>query len=430
MSTKSVTRRGMLKRTAAVAAGALAAPYVLTSNALGAADGTPAASERITLGHIGVGGRGGGLLGGFLSLKDCQSVAISDAFESRRDRGVARIDTKYKTKSAKSYPDFRQLLAREDIDGVVIATPDHWHVPAAFLAAKAGKDMYVEKPLGLCMKWNFQLRDAIRRYGRIFQYGTQQRSSGHLRHACELVHSGYIGKIKAIDVIAPGGRKGGSTTPIPVPEGLDYDMWLGPAVKSPYTKDRCTSGGSWFVYDNSIGFLGGWGAHPLDIAVWGWSDELSVPVEIEGTGTIPTAGLFNTVTDWKMTGKYSNGMKFSFTHGGDKTTFVGTEGTIAVSRGKLVTTPESLKTKKLGPNDTHLINSPHHGQNFIDAIKTRTDAVSNIDDAVQSDTISHLADIAIRTGRKIKWDYKTETIVGDEQATRMMNRALRSPWRL
>ena len=430
MSKRSFTRRGLLKRTAASTAAAVAAPYVLTSTALGAPDGTPPASERITMGHIGVGGRGGGLLGNFLSLKDCRCVAVADAFKSKQDRGVARIDTRYRAKGAKAYGDFRELLARDDIDAVVIATPDHWHVPAAFLAAKAGKDMYVEKPLGLCMEWNFALRKAIRRYGRVFQYGTQQRSSGHLRHAVELVHSGYIGDIKAIEIVAPGGRSGGSTTAIPVPAGLDYDMWLGPAPKSPYTKDRCTNSGSWFVYDNSIGFLGGWGAHPLDIGVWGWSDELSVPVEIEGTGTIPTTGLFNTVTKWSLTGKYANGMRFKFTHGGDLTTFIGTEGTVAVSRGKLRTTPDSLRTKKLGPNDKHMVNSTHHGQNFLDSIKTRKDAVSNIDDAVQSDTISHLADIAIRTGRKITWDHKAEKIVGDDQAARMATRALRSPWRL
>jgi len=430
MSRQSFTRRGLLKRTAATTAAAVAAPYVITSTALGAKDGTPPASERILMGHIGVGGRGGGLLRGFLGLKDCQCVAAADPFKSRRDRAVAQMNKRYGGNGAKAYADFRDLLARKDIDGVVIATPDHWHVPIAFYAAKAGKDMYVEKPLALCAQWNFDLRKAIRRYGRVFQYGTQQRSSGHLRHACELVHSGYIGKIKAIEVVAPGGRAGGSTTAIPVPADLDYNMWLGPAPKSPYTKDRCTSGGSWFVYDNSIGFLGGWGAHPLDIAVWGWSDELSVPVEIEGTGNIPTKGLYNTVTNWSITGKYANGMPFKFRHGGDLTTFIGTEGKVAVSRGRLRTEPASLRTKKLGPNDVHLIKSRHHGQNLLDSMKTRADAVSNIDDAVQSDTISHLADIAIRTGRKIAWDWKKEKIVGDDQASRMLNRAMRSPWRL
>ncbi len=210
MSKQSFTRRGLLKRTAATTAAAVAAPYVITSTALGAKDGTPLASERILMGHIGVGGQGGGLLRGFLRLKDCQCVAAADPFKSRRDWAVARMNKRYGGNGAKAYADFRDLLARKDIDGVVIGTPDHWHVPIAFYAAKAGKDMYVEKPLGLCAQWNFDLRKAIRRYGRVFQYGTQQRSSGHLRHACELVHSGYIGKIKAIEVVAPGGKAGGS----------------------------------------------------------------------------------------------------------------------------------------------------------------------------------------------------------------------------
>ncbi len=425
-----LTRRALLKGAASAAAGVAAAPYVITSTALGAG-ATPPASERIGIGSIGVGGRGNGLLGGFLSLPDCRCLAVADAFKSRRERTAERINKRYKSTDCAAYHDFRDLLARDDIDGVVIATPDHWHVPAALAAARAGKDMYVEKPLGLCVAWDIALRETVRRYGRTFQYGTQQRSSAHLRHACELVHSGRIGEVKEIEVVAPGGSAGGSTTPIPVPDGFDYDLWLGPAPWSPYTKDRCTSAGSWFVYDNSIGFLGGWGAHPLDIAVWGWDKGNQVPVEIEGTGTIPTEGLFNTVKDWDMHGRYANGITFRFKGPGkDLTKFVGTEGTIWVGRGYLRTEPESLKNSKIGPNDVHLVASSNHGQSLLDGIKTRSDAVSNIDDAVQSDIISHLSDIAIRTGRKIKWDPKAETIVADEQASRLLSREMRSPWRL
>ena len=422
MSGRSCTRRGFLGRAAA----ALAAPAVVTSRALAA----PAPSDQIGLGSIGVGGRGNGLLGGFLRLSDCRCLAVADPFQNRRERTAARIDGHYKAKGCAAYRDYRELLARDDIDAVVIATPDHWHVPIAIHAARAGKDMYVEKPLGLCMAWNVELRTIIRRYGRVFQYGTQQRSSGHLRHACELVHNGRIGDVKAIEVVAPGGRSGGSMTPVPVPKGFDYDLWLGPAPWSPYTRDRCTNAGAWFVYDNSIGFLGGWGAHPLDIAVWGWPRELQVPVEIEGTGHIGSDGLFDTVAKWRLRGRYANGMRFAFRHGGDLTTFIGTEGTVAVSRGALRTEPASLRTATLGPNDRHLIRSHNHGQSFLASIKARVDAVSNIDDAVQSDAISHLSDIAIRLGRKVRWDPATETILDDPEATRMMQRALRSPWRL
>jgi len=422
-----LNRRGFLK----AAAGAVAAPYVITSAALGG-KGKPAASERIGMGHIGVGGRGSGVMGGFLGLKDCQCIAVADAFNSRRRRAAQRADSRYGGKVCKAYADFRELLADKDVDGVVIATPDHWHVPIAIAAAKAGKDMYVEKPLGLCAAWNLKAREAIQRYGVMFQYGTQQRSSGHLRQACELVLNGRIGQLKKIEVHAPAGRGGGSTTPIPVPEDLDYNMWLGPAPKSPYTKDRCTANGTYHVYDNAIGFIAGWGAHPLDIAVWGWDLKDAVPVEIEGTGKIPTEGLFNSITHWNVKGRYANGVQFEFKDGSDLTIFYGTKGTVQVgrSRGKFKTDPVSLATSKIGPDERHLPVSTHHGQNLLDAMKTRSQPVSNIVDAVRSDTISHLSDIAIRTGRKIQWDPVKEQIVDDDQAARMLNRPLRAPWRL
>jgi len=419
-----VSRRTFLKG----AAGAVGFPMVLPATVFGA----KAPSNRIAMGHIGVGGRGSGVLGGFLGLGDCQCIAVADCFEARRNAAVARIDARYGGKVGKAHRDFRELLARDDIDAVVIATPDHWHVPAAIEAAKRGKDMYVEKPLGLCLKWDVACREAIQRYGSVFQYGTQQRSSAHLRHACELVHSGRIGDVKKIEVHAPAGAGGGSTVPIPVPEGLDYDTWLGPAPVTPYTKDRCTASGTYHIYDNAIGFIAGWGAHPLDIAVWGWGLEGAVPVEIEGTGTIPTVGLFNTITHWKVRGRYANGAEFEFRDGSDLTIFHGTKGTVQVGRGRntFKTDPASLETSKIGADEFHLPVSNNHGQNLLDAIKTRTQPVSNIVDAVRSDTISHLGDIAIRTGRKIKWDPKAEKIIGDDQAARMLDRPLRAPWRL
>jgi len=424
-----VSRRTFLGNTAALAAGAAAAPYVITSTALGA-DGAPPASERVSLGHIGVGGRGGSLLRGFLGLKDCQSIATADPFTSRREKTAAMINQRSGSKICKPYRDFRELLVREDIDAVVVATPDHWHVPILIAAAKAGKDMYVEKPLGLCLDWDLKARAAVKQHGCVFQYGTQQRSSAHCRLGCELVLNGVVGELKSIEVHAPAGKSGGSTQQIPVPEGFDYDLWLGPAPVSPYTKDRCTSAGSWFVYDNSIGFLGGWGAHPLDIAVWPMKPEQAVPVEYEGAGVIPTKGLFNTVTTWDIRGKYASGVEFIFKDGPDLTVFTGTKGSISIRRGGLKSDPESLIKTRLGSDAKRLTASNHHGQNFIDAVKTRARPVSHIDDAVRSDTISHLADIAIRTGRKIKWDWRKEVIISDDQASRMLRRALRAPWRL
>ena len=424
------TRRAFLRQSASALAGALAAPYILTSSALGQG-GRPGASERVALGHIGVGSRGGGLLGGFLGLPEAQSVAVCDCFRSRREEAATAVNQRYGDQGCAAYADFRELLARDDIDGVVIATHDVWHVPLAIAAARAGKDVYVEKPLGMSVRQDLACREVCQRYGTIFQYGTQQRSMAHCRYGCELVRNGRLGEIQSIEVVAPAGGSGGSTAPIPVPEDLDYETWLGPAPWSPYTADRCTNRGGFWVYDNSIGFLAGWGSHPLDILDWAWGSHEMMPVECTGTGLIPTEGLYDTVATWEVHLRYPNGVPLTFTSGGgDLTRFVGTEGWLNISRGGLDAEPKSLLTSVIGPNELHLVESADHGGNFVESIKTRTPAVSPIESAVRSDTISHLGDIAIRTGRTIRWDPKAETILGDDAARRMTTRPMRSPWRL
>ena len=401
-------------------AGAVAAPYLVPSAALGSA-AKAAASERVTLGHIGVGNRGSSLLRGFLGLKDAQSVAFADPFKSRRE------DWAQKT-GGKAYGDFRELLAREDIDAVVVATPDHWHVPIANAAARSGKDAYVEKPLGISVLHDQTCRKVFKQYGRIFQYGTQQRSSQHCRFGCELVRSGRIGEVHTIEVVAPNGASGGSTDEIPVPPDLDYNTWLRPAPMAPYTKDRCTAQGAYHIYDYAIGFIAGWGAHPLDILQWGYDTHKAGAAEFEGTGDIPTEGLFNTVTNWNVRIQYANGLKMTFTPGGDSTKFIGDEGWVQVRRGGIDAEPKSLLTSTIGPGDVHLTKSTNHAQNFVDGVKSRATPVSNLDDAVYSDIISHLGDICIRTGRKIQWDPVKEEIIGDEEASRMLSRPLRAPW--
>ncbi|MCH8044278.1 MAG: Gfo/Idh/MocA family oxidoreductase [Planctomycetes bacterium] len=411
-----VTRRTALKTAAAIAA-----PYVITSTALGNAD-TPPASDRVTLGHIGVGNRGRGLLRGFMRCKGVQSVAVSDAYKSRRETCAGWI-------KGKAYTDFRELLAREDIDAVVIATPDHAHVPIAVAAARAGKDAYVEKPLGLSIEQILACQAVFEKHKRIFQYGTQQRSSKHCRFGCELVRSGRIGKVQRIEVVAPNGGAGGSTTEAPIPADLDYDTWIGPAPMAPYTNSRCNPPGSYWISDYSIGYLGGWGAHPLDIMVWGSQADQSGLVEIEGSGMIPDKGLFDTVINWNMRGKLGD-VDFTFTPGGDSTRFIGSEGWVRIWRGGIDANPKSLLTSKIGDGDVRLLESPRHDQNFVDSIRSRKEAVSPIGDAVRSDVISHLCNIAVRTGHKIKWDSKKEIILDDAEATAMLSRPLRSGWTL
>ena len=428
---KNPTRRAFLKRTAASAGAAFALPAIVPASVLG---GTPP-SGRVAVGHVGVGGQGGGLLGGFLGLPMGQSVAVCDPVKQRREGQAAHVENHYASradkgtyKGCKAYNDFRELLARDDIDAVVVATPDHWHVPIALAAVKAGKDVYVEKPLGISVAHNKALREAVHRYGAIFQYGTQQRCfNTQCGFACELVRNGYLGELKAVHVIAPNGATGGNPTPQPIPEGLDYDMWLGPAPVTPYTNDRVFGIGRWMIYDYAIGFIAGWGAHPLDIAHWGYPH---IPVEYEGTGLIPTEGLFDTVVNWDVRGRYASGVEFTLKPGGDLTTFVGTEGRLAPSRGGISAEPNSLLSVKIKPDEIHLLQDNHHYRNFLNAVLSRRTPASDIDSAVQSDFMSHLGDICIRTGRRIKWDPAAEQILGDGQAARMLTRPMRSPWHL
>ena len=430
LSKQTFSRRSFLNRARLVATAA-AAPLVLPARILGA--GAP--SNRVTLGHIGVGGQGGGLLDGFLGLPQGQSLATADPLKSRREGAAVRVNRQYAAaagqgtyKGCKAYNDFRDLLARDDIDAVVIATPDHWHVPIALAAVRAGKDVYVEKPLGVSMEQDKALRAAVHTHGAIFQYGTQQRSfNTHCAFACELVRNGYLGELKAIHVVAPNGATGGNPAPQPVPPGLDYDLWLGPAPRAPYTNDRVMGVGRWHIYDYALGFIAGWGAHPLDIAHWGYPQ---IAVEYQGTGRIPTEGLFDTIVDWDVRGRYAGGVEFTMKTGGDATRFVGASGWVSVSRGGISAEPASLLKVKIKPDEVHLLQDNHHYQNFLKSVLARKTPASDIDSAVQSDFISHLGDIAIRTGRTIRWDPRKETIVGDEIAQRMMQRAMRAPWGL
>lgn len=438
MSGGHSTRRGFLGQVAGAAAG-LAIPTIITSRALGQGS-VPPASERVTLAWIGCGDRGGRqlLAWDFLPLPEVQVVATCDPFRSRREECAANVDKHYaerdgagSARACKPYRDFREMLEREDVDGVVIATHDGWHVPAALACVRAGVDVYVEKPLGVSVEQDLLLRDAVHRHGAVFQYGTQQRSMAHCRTACELIRNGRIGEIQSIEVVAPQGWGGGSTAPLPVPDDLDYDLWLGPTPWSPYTADRCVNRGSFFVYDNSIGFLGGWGAHPLDILDWAYGSDDRVPVEYEGTGTIPTEGLYDAIATWDIRCRYADGTPLRFTSGGsDLTKFVGSEGWIGISRGGLTAEPQSLLSVPIRPEEKRLPESPHHARNYVEAIRTRGTPVSDIDSAVRSDTISLLSDIAIRTGSRVRWDPRRETIPGNEPARRMLSRTPRPPYRV
>jgi glucose-fructose oxidoreductase len=420
---------GITRRRALQAAGTVAFTTNLFTGRL------RGANDRIAVGFVGTGGRGGdGLIPNFLFQRDCQCVAVCDCFTERRQKRAAEIDAAYSArgggsyKSAAQFSDFRELVARKDIDAVVVATPDHWHVPVLDAVVRAGKDVYVEKPLSPSIKWNFAARDLIHKTGRIFQYGTQQRAAIHVRKGCELVRSGAIGELKALEVISPTGGPGGRTAEQPVPAGFDWEMWQGPAPVRPFSEDRAVTPGHYHIYDYSIGYLGGWGAHPLDVLDWGLPRP-TVPVEYEGTGLVPKEGLFDTVMNWNARCTYSSGLVLTFRTGSDSTTFTGTDGSITISRAGIKTDPASL-LEGMAPPDRFRTMERGHARNFLDAIRGQTTPESPIDSAVRSDLVSHLTNIAVRTGRKIRWDPVKETITGDAEAARMMDRPLRKPWQL
>ncbi len=453
-----MNRRDLL-RTTALAGGALALPTVVPSTVFGAA----APSNTVALAALGVGQRGyGNNWHSFARYGDVRYLAACDAFASRRDRFAAQINAKkYGGKSVcKSQGDFREVLARKDIDGVVISTQDHWHVPLAYHAAVAGKDMYVEKPLGVAMAWAWKLREAVRKNKVIFQYGTQQRSDqNQFLHACELVRNGYVGKITRVDAWCAGMRCPGwyakvfakhytDTTPATPPADLNYDMWVGPAPMKPYTKARCTEWGTYHISDYALGFIAGWGAHPLDIAQWGLDTDHTSPITYEGKGEFPPKGLFDTIDSWDVNCTYANGIKLHFMcaraakpivskmtrrpwrdHG---TTFFGPDGWVSVDRGGCYMNrkgkPVNVSTIKIKDTETRLYNSPTQARNFIDCIKSRKPTVNPLESAIRSDTISHLSDIAIRLGRKITWDPAAERIVDDTEATKLLDRPMRKPW--
>ncbi len=450
-----LTRRRLLKRSAAFAGAAAAAPFVITSNALGSRT-KPPASERITLGFIGAGERARySLIPAFVQFADVECVVLCDTFGYRRHSRAAHINNLYsknfRTRSTRcgTCRDFRDVLSREDIDAVVIATPDHWHVPMAIEAARVGKDMYLEKPLGVSIAQGRTLRKAINEHHNIFQFGTQQRSDRNFRFACELVRNRKIGKLHTIHVWCPQGEVGGSATPCPVPGDLDYNMWLGPAPKKPYTKDRCLGRGFrkgvFHVYDYTLGFISGWGIHPLDIAQWANDADNTGPVQYEGVGRFPEKGLYNTAVEWDVKCLYANGVKLHFmsetiarpivqkyhpkpaNHG---TTFVGDEGWVSVDRMGIYAEPASVLDCGIRADEIRLYKSDNQMRNFIDCVRSRRQTISPIEAAVRGDTICHLSDIAVRTGRKIKWDGDAEVIIGDPIAERMTTRAMRAPWRL
>lgn len=431
----TTTRRRFLSTSTA----AIAAPFILPSRSA-----AEAAGKTIRLGHIGTGGQGTGLLRNFLSMKGCTSVAIADPYRQRRE-AAGQLVKQTQGHDPKLYNDFRELLADPNIDAVIIATPDHWHVPVGLAAVRAGKDVYIEKPLGHTLAQNKAMLDACVKHDRIFQYGTQQRGKDILRRGIELVMNGVIGDIERIEIWAPGGQGGGSLEEIPVPDGLDYDLYIGPAPMKPCTRDRITSPGSWYCTDYAIGFIAGWGAHPLDIAIWGLDYDQQGPFKIKGTGHTATPdALFNAITSWDVHMEFAGGIKARFMSDdiakpiageyrknwtGDGTTFFGSKGWVSLSReGVGASNPDWFRETQ-GEGAKRVLFNNNYYQSFIDSVRDHTPSVGPIGDAVRSDALSHLSVLAINSGSEVVWDPKAYRIVSPEPLNERMSHPVRGDWK-
>jgi hypothetical protein len=454
-----MTRRKFLVRssTAALAAGVV--PALIPASARGAA-GTIAPSNRINVGCIGVGERGCAVINDFLNQPEARIMALCDVNAKNLDIAKGVVAKKYGNPELATYGDFRELLARKDVDVVMVASTDHWHVLHALAAVRAGKDVYVEKPLGLSLAELQTLRSEVQKHGRRFQFGTQQRSDKNFYRAAMLARNGRLGTLKNIYTWAPGSRAGGSIQQVPPPEGLDYDFWLGPTAKKPYTQDLCDrSIGKktwWFTYDYAIGWVAGWGIHPVDIALWGAGDLFRGQIEVLGTGVIPDTGACNTATAWKMDYQFSSGVQMHFygtpnalpdkavveefknlqqkyqpKPAGHGTVFEGTNGWVEVHRGGINASREELLTEDLKYCKTQLLASTGHAKNLLEAFKTRGKTVCPIEEAVEGDILCHLADQAIRAKRKLTWDTQKEQFLNDAEVNkRFASRPMREPWKL
>jgi len=453
-----IARRDLLK-----SASALVLPYLIPGSVLGAS----APSRRLTVGCIGTGNQGIQDLRDFLRNRDVQVLAVADVNTGShgyrdakqflgREPGRKTVDAFYakekrsgKYKGCAAYNDFREIIHRGDIDVVVISTPDHWHGAMVVAAAKAGKDIFCQKPLSLTIRQGQKMVEAVRQYKRILQTGSQYRSGPAVRHGCELVLNGRIGQVKTIrtflaknNFVGPGpGWK-----PMPVPEGFDYPMWLGPAPDAPYHVDRCLYRYR-FIFDYSGGQMTNFGAHANDVAQWGNGPSLTGPVEFEPIAVEwpPRGSLFNTAVSSHFRARYANGVELicQTDERGCCTRFEGTEGWVEIAIDRLTTHPESLRDSKIGPDEIHLPVSvagrtvnhyshyrPDHVRNFLDAVLAGKDPIEPVEVGHRTASLCHLGNIALRLGRKLQWDPQKEQFVDDAEADKMLDQPMRSPWQI
>ena len=438
-SSRQLSRRHFLALTGL----AVAAPTIIPASALGR-DGKTAPSERITMGVVGWGSQGPGNTRAFMSHPDCQVVAACDLDQNHLQSALKTINGHYGNEACRSYRDYRELMARKDIDAVMLAVPDNWHALISVEAARNKKDIYGEKPLARTIAEQQAIVKAVRKHKRIWQTGSWQRSEKHFRYAAEIVRNGLIGKIQRVEVGLPGGHgdiskmRDKMAVSQPPPE-LDYEMWVGPARMEPYIEARVHGNWRW-NYNIGGGQLLDWIGHHCDIAHWGLGFDNSGPIEVEGQGEFPPKdAVWNTCTRYRINAKYPGDIEMVLAGGHDDiksgTKWIGTEGWVWVNRGNAFesshaewmdarTLPENLRKVKLpltaGKNP--------HQRNFLDSVKSRQPTVTPVEAAHHSAIPGHLGLISMLTGRKLKWDAGKEVILGDAEASKLLTREYRAPW--
>lgn len=442
-------RREFLKKSAIAAAAA--APYYAPASVFGA----NAPSNRITMACIGVGNQGFPVMKRFLGFDDCRVLAVCDVNRGSygykepehfygREPAQQEVEKHYAKqresgtyRGCDAYNDFRKIIERPDIDAVVIAVPDHWHSEITIRAAEAGKDIYCEKPLGLTIGAQQEMVQAVRKNNRILQTGSHERSNPNVRKMVELVQSGAIGEVKR--VVANVGRHnmigpGPGWKPMPVPDGFDYNMWLGPAPEAPYHKDRCLYRFR-FIYDYAGGQVTNFGAHSLDMAQWGLGMDGSGPVEVEYVYAeyLPKGSLFDAATFTHFNCKYANGVKLECVTGEPsvRCVFEGTDGLVRVdNQGQnFLSIPRKIITSRYGTDlPKKYPSNTDHQRNFVDCVKSREEPAAPVEVGHRSASVCHLGNIALRLKKDLRWDPKAEKFIGNDEANAMLHRPARDAW--
>ncbi|MGA2619591.1 MAG: Gfo/Idh/MocA family oxidoreductase [Thermoguttaceae bacterium] len=437
MDRKRATSRRKFLKSAGVTAAAIATPCIVP----GAVFGANAPSNRITMGFVGL-GRGEGFVLHYSMRPEVKILAVCDVAKGKRDGRKETVDAAYGNKDCAAYGDFRDLIARDDIDTVMVYTPTHWHAVISVAALNAGKDVFCEKPMALTVKEGRAVCDAVKRNNRVFLAGTQYRTYPDWQAGVEVVRNGMIGKLKRVMVLGSPGiyKDADHTFPASVrpPPDLDYDMWLGPSPEVPYFGQFV--GSTWMACaDYATGWLTEFGVHSMDNALWGYNPAWEGIIEVEGKGNYYHDPRLDTLLQFEAELRFPDGVTMPLaTNLGEKgcrgfTTFVGTDGWVGMSR--VINSGEPMgNSSPLGlfrPDSTQWrANQELVGRDFIDCVRSRRTPYATAESCHRATSLLLVADIAMRLGRKLKWDPVKEEFLDDETANRLLSRPMRSPWRL